>query len=87
MKPGFFKTNRRGKSRLGCYSAAGRWQVRPKLHPSLVLVVSAALGLAWHIYATEAKPTDQQGQRPYGMPKWSFTAAIALPDGSLEILH
>ena len=65
----------------------GRTLVGSKLHPSLVLVVSAVLGLAWHIYATEAKPTDQQGQRPHGVPKWSFTAAIALPDGSFEILH
>jgi len=53
----------------------------------LVLVVSAVRGLAWHIYAAEAKPTDQQGQRPHGVPKWSFTAAVAHPDGSFEILH
>jgi hypothetical protein len=44
-------------------------------------------GLAWHIYDAEAKPTDQQGQRPHGVPKWSFTAAVAHPDGSFEILH
>jgi hypothetical protein len=53
----------------------------------LVLVVSAVLGLAWHIYDAEATPTDQQGQRPHGMPKWSFTTAVAHPDGLFEILH
>ena len=44
-------------------------------------------GLAWHIYDAEAKPTNQQGQRPHGVPKWSFPAAVAPPDGSFEILH
>jgi hypothetical protein len=43
--------------------------------------------LAWHIYDAKAKPTDRQGQRPHGVPKWSFAAAVAHPDGSFEILH
>ena len=58
-----------------------------KLHPSLALVVSAVLGAAWHIYDAEAKPTNQQGQPPHGVPKWSFTAAVTRPAGSFEILH
>ncbi len=44
-------------------------------------------GLAWRIYDAKSKPTDQQGQRPHGVPKWSFAAAVAHPDGSFEILH
>ena len=43
--------------------------------------------LAWRIYDAKAKPTDRQGQRPQGVPKWSFAAAVAHPDGSFEILH
>ncbi|MBC8243696.1 MAG: hypothetical protein H8E20_04825 [Verrucomicrobia bacterium] len=43
--------------------------------------------LAWRIYDAKAKPTGQPGQRLRGVPKWSFAAAVAHPDGSFEILH
>jgi hypothetical protein len=51
------------------------------LHPSLLLVVSAVLGAASPVTAAESTV------RLTRVPKWSFTAAIALPDGSFEILH
>ena len=87
MKPGFFKTNRRANPGWGVTLRPDAGRFARKLHPSLVLVVSPVLGLAWHIYDAEATPTDQQGQRPHGMPKWSFTTAVAHPDGLFEILH
>ena len=43
--------------------------------------------LAWRVFDTSGRPTEESGRVAGGIPTWSLPAAIARPDGEFVIIH
>jgi hypothetical protein len=43
--------------------------------------------LAWQVFDSSGRPTEEKGRIERGIPVWSFAAVVARPDGGFTILY